>query len=104
MPSTAELRRSPNPPCFPPHAHSPVDADLQVKLLRQADRTLEVLEVDEAKFADELSTQQAEFAGNLSTLSTVSGTPPGVAEHSCLVLGGLVSTLQSHLLCTLPLV
>lgn len=55
---------------------------LQVKLLRQADRTLEVLEVDEAKFADELSTQQEEFAGSLKTLSTVSRQQPAVADHS----------------------
>ena len=44
---------------------------LQVKLLRQADRTLELLEVDEAKFADELTVQQKEFAGTLNTLTSV---------------------------------
>lgn len=56
---------------------------LQVKLLRQADRTLEVLEVDEAKFADGLSTQQAEFAGSLNTLSAVRRQQPTAADHSC---------------------
>lgn len=45
---------------------------LQVKLMRQADRTLELLEVDEAKYADDLSTQQTEFASSINTLSTVS--------------------------------
>lgn len=44
---------------------------LQVKLLRQADRTVELLEVDEAKFADELTAQQKDFAATLNTLTTV---------------------------------
>jgi hypothetical protein len=44
---------------------------LQVKLLRQADRTLELLEVDAAKYADELSLQQKEFAGSINTLAAV---------------------------------
>jgi hypothetical protein len=44
---------------------------MQVKLLRQADRTLELLEVDEAKYADELSLQQKEFASSVNTLAAV---------------------------------
>lgn len=44
---------------------------LQVKLLKQADRTLELLEGDEAKYADELTSQQKDFAGTLNTLTTV---------------------------------
>lgn len=43
----------------------------QVKLLRQADRTLELLEVDEQKYADELGQQQMDFASSLNTLTTV---------------------------------
>lgn len=38
--------------------------------MRQADRTLELLEVDEAKYADDLSQQQKEFASTLNTLTT----------------------------------
>jgi hypothetical protein len=50
---------------------------LQVKLMRQADRTLELLEVDEAKYADDLSTQQREFASSINTLTTVSDQQAG---------------------------
>lgn len=42
-----------------------------MKLLRQADRTMELLEVDEAKFADELTVQQKDFAATLNILTTV---------------------------------
>jgi hypothetical protein len=45
---------------------------LQCKLLKQADRTLELLEVDEAKYADELSEQQQEFSATINTLASVS--------------------------------
>lgn len=48
-----------------------MSANVQVKLLKQADRTLELLEVDEAKYADELGQQQLEFASSLNTLTTV---------------------------------
>jgi hypothetical protein len=44
----------------------------QVKLMRHADRTLELLEADEAKFADELTVQQQEFAATVTALATVS--------------------------------
>jgi hypothetical protein len=52
---------------------------LQVKLMRQADRTLELLEVAEAKYADDLSVQQTEFASSIDTLSKVSDQQSGLS-------------------------
>lgn len=46
-------------------------APLQVKLLRQADRSLEVLDVDEAKYADEMTAQQELFVGSINNLAAV---------------------------------
>lgn len=44
---------------------------MQAKLLHQADRTLELLEVDEAKFADELTLQQQELVATINALAMV---------------------------------
>jgi hypothetical protein len=62
--------------CTSPHVESPSAlslAPVQVKLMQQADKTLERLEVDEGKFADELTVQQQEFAGAIASLATVRG-------------------------------
>jgi hypothetical protein len=45
---------------------------LQVKLLRQADRSLELLEGDEAKYADEMTQQQEAFVSTINNLAAVS--------------------------------
>lgn len=57
---------------------------MQVKLLRQADRTLELLEVDEAKYADELSLQQKEFASSVNTLAAVRFQQPFETVMGCI--------------------
>lgn len=57
---------------------------LQVKLLRQADRTLELLEVDEAKYADELSLQQKDFASSINTLAAVRCQQPSEDVLGCI--------------------
>ncbi|KAF8071068.1 Dnah1 [Scenedesmus sp. PABB004] len=41
----------------------------QVKLLRQAERSLELLQVDEACFADDMDAQQEEFGGKITSLA-----------------------------------
>ncbi|WIA31960.1 hypothetical protein OEZ86_002815 [Tetradesmus obliquus] len=41
----------------------------QIKLLRQADRSLELLDGDEAKYADELTAQQEAFVGTINNLA-----------------------------------
>eukprot|EP00882_Tetradesmus_deserticola_P030997 GHRQ01035031.1.p1 GENE.GHRQ01035031.1~~GHRQ01035031.1.p1 ORF type:complete len:225 (+),score=128.54 GHRQ01035031.1:132-806(+) len=41
----------------------------QVKLLRQADRSLELLEEDEAKYADEMAEQQEAFVSTINNLA-----------------------------------
>jgi hypothetical protein len=45
---------------------------LQIKLLRQADRSLELLDGDEAKYADEMTAQQEAFASTINNLAAVS--------------------------------
>jgi hypothetical protein len=45
---------------------------LQIKLLRQADRSLELLDGDEAKYADEMTAQQEAFVGTINNLAAVS--------------------------------
>lgn len=45
---------------------------MQIKLLRQADRSLELLDGDEAKYADELTAQQEAFVGTINNLAAVS--------------------------------
>lgn len=45
---------------------------LQNKLLSQAERSLELLDVDESKYADEMVAQQEDFVGKVNSLATVS--------------------------------
>ncbi|KAF6265909.1 dynein heavy chain 2 [Scenedesmus sp. NREL 46B-D3] len=51
----------------------------QVKLLRQADRSLELLDGDEAKYADELTTQQEAF---VSTINNLAASLAAAQQHS----------------------
>jgi hypothetical protein len=45
---------------------------VQVKLLRQGERTLELLALDEAKYTDEMAAAQETFAEQLRGLAAVS--------------------------------
>lgn len=65
-----------------------------MKLLKQADRAMELLDVDEAKFSDDLAAQQADFASRLNTLASVC---------ACDTLKACPDLLPSSLLLAVPL-
>lgn len=56
----------PWPPCKP-RSHTP-----QLRLQRQAERTLELLELDQAKLQDEMTSAQGAFSESLEALGQVS--------------------------------
>lgn len=52
-------------------AQMPLSPLLQIKLLSQAERSLELLDADESKYADDMVAQQEDFVSKVNNLATV---------------------------------
>jgi hypothetical protein len=71
---------------------------LQVKLLRQADCSLELLDGDEAKYADEMTQQQEAFVSTINNLAAVSHQAAVLpVQHACMFVVSLCAAFACSL-------